>query len=958
MPDILRWIALALSLTGMLGSAAVLLEIRRGSVSRAFAQTVPVILNVTESAGNGEVFQLQGHGFTADSEVWLRRVLGSGTPITPDFEADTLVMSARGYATARMPAMEAPDLMAVFVKDGSSVSQPRYINRARINHVEHEAIGSGQAFRVWGRNLKLTSGTPTVRLVSGGTTLTTTVTGSQETQLDLVAPQGIVPGTVYEIHVSNGLGGQQGFSVAAETITGRTAGLDPFNLGVPWGADFTYAGTVRQATCANVQAQIDASTAAGGVVQLPSGTCTLSGPLTLKSNVVLRGAGPTTILKRGGRVVNVPNGTRVAGLLDVRVESIGGGDATPIHLGGSGFSNTLSSNQGTGADRVFVKGVEIVSGPTGEDNGGFELYDWENVLLADIDVQATNGHVTGLLYATRGDYLTVRDSTFVWHDKRSHIEDSSHVVWDGNTLTKDYTLSPGGPVSGEFFDRGGINAECNRHVAWLESTWRTTPRQDIWTTNDGEALNRQCNSKHRYTVKGTATGGTPTTLVDSSKTFSPPNRHYSVTLTEGTGWGQTRRITGQSGGTVTVTPAWDVAPTAGTNYIVHQWDTQHDLVRGSTFTDGTTANVYYGGAYDAAMIGSIVTNNGMVTMRAIQRSSGVVEHGPIWGILLQGNRITNTVNPPAKKNASFGLFFHHTDPAEGHGTYALGLVVRDNEIDATANVSYDSPSLRDGYWAATSSESGAGGSDNGTSSDPSDMGAVNVIFERNTARDTQAAYQVGSGGYNVAIACPTYANVTTQVQNRVGPNHTAGAADLVQLGCDAAPTPTLTPVMATPTNTPTTAPTNTPTPLPTGTATPTPATTATPTPTACTSLCIVRVELWNAQTNVKVRDVVPGDIIDYSVLGTTQIAFKAVTNPDSQAAAGSVRFFLNDTLDQNENAWPFFSEGDCWGCNPPDVTQEAPQLNGTYILKAQAFSGASGGGTAGTPLVLTITVQN
>lgn len=70
------------------------------------------------------------------------------------------------------------------------------------------------------------------------------------------------------------------------------------------------------------------------------------------------------------------------------------------------------------------------------------------------------------------------------------------------------------------------------------------------------------------TTRGTATGGSDTTLVDASASFSPTAMGAPLWLIAGTGAGQMRLIVGVTATTLTVSPAWAVPPDSTTQYQV------------------------------------------------------------------------------------------------------------------------------------------------------------------------------------------------------------------------------------------------------------------------------------------------------------------------------------------------------------------------------------------------------
>jgi len=71
----------------------------------------------------------------------------------------------------------------------------------------------------------------------------------------------------------------------------------------------------------------------------------------------------------------------------------------------------------------------------------------------------------------------------------------------------------------------------------------------------------------RSTFSGTATGGSPSSLIDSGQSWPEHMfQYWRVRLTNGTGAGQLRQITDNTADTLNVSPNWTVDPTFGTRY--------------------------------------------------------------------------------------------------------------------------------------------------------------------------------------------------------------------------------------------------------------------------------------------------------------------------------------------------------------------------------------------------------
>jgi hypothetical protein len=110
--------------------------------------------------------------------------------------------------------------------------------------------------------------------------------------------------------------------------------------------------------------------------------------------------------------------------------------------------------------------------------------------------------------------------------------------------------------------------------------------------------------------------------------------------------------------------------------------------------------------------------------------------------------------------------------------------------------------------------------------------------------------------------------------------------------------------------------------------------------------------LINAGTDVAIQTLTNGSTLSLSTLPTRNLNVRADTSP---ASVGSVVFALTgtQTRNQTETTPPYALFGDTNGDYAPWI----PAV-GSYTLKGTPFSGASGGGSAGTALTVTFTVTN
>ena len=129
------------------------------------------------------------------------------------------------------------------------------------------------------------------------------------------------------------------------------------------------------------------------------------------------------------------------------------------------------------------------------------------------------------------------------------------------------------------------------------------------------------------TASGTATSGAATTITDTSKAFTTNQwTGGTITLTGGTGSGQTRTITSNTATAITVSPAWAVNPAAGTTYTVTAlvaFDFQDDA-RSLAYTPTTGANWL---DPDPTTVGSAIDMVGALGLLAAVPTNGQIPIG-------------------------------------------------------------------------------------------------------------------------------------------------------------------------------------------------------------------------------------------------------------------------------------------------------------------------------------------
>ena len=115
---------------------------------------------------------------------------------------------------------------------------------------------------------------------------------------------------------------------------------------------------------------------------------------------------------------------------------------------------------------------------------------------------------------------------------------------------------------------------------------------------------------------------------------------------------------------------------------------------------------------------------------------------------------------------------------------------------------------------------------------------------------------------------------------------------------------------------------------------------------------VVDFALYDADTDRQIRNLEGTDAVDLGDLGTRSLALVA----NVAGSAGSVRFaFAGQANYRTENTAPYALGGDRNGdfAAVPELSQP-----GTYTVTATPYTGSNGGGTAGAPLTLRLTVTD
>lgn len=791
------------------------------------AQAIPTILNASPTAHKGDVIFLQGAGFGSNPLVQFSWNSTAWTFIPTISHANNLV-------TFRMQSNYS-DLLTVRVSgDGGSTWTPTYfINQAHAMSFDTPEVAAvspgspGSPFRIFGRNLYF-GGTPTVRLVDTGNgasfPATVNVANSNAYVLSVTAPSGLAAGDTYNVLVDNGLHGQGTYTnpktgtygtLADETLKAVNYGVgasDVWNLGVPWGANFSATSTnvynvqndprltlhavgdgVNNDQPA-IQAALTAarySSQGGGVVYLPAGTYKLvfdptrTAGLTVWSNVVLAGAGMNQTTVRYG--FPGPNGGQNYGV------SLGNGwdtlpdmgiaDMTLQNVDTTGQWNEnlfLASNpfwhSGQTSSELFMQRVKFIA----SSGTAMSMQGITKLAVENCDFEMLGGNTA--IWVGAGAHSEFYNNTLHWSGGQAvWAGGTPDVVIENNAFIRDcnYALYP------REINTRSIDTSYNKNMTILNNTFNVingTPAVD----NCGETICSEGSGGTPVDADyGTATGATATTLTDTTKNWTVPNDGRGLTtcfsssavvaIVGGTGAGQWQPIQpNTSPNTLTLTApggvqnTWKVIPDKTSKYTIMDWSCENWLVAGNQLNNNQRGiYVYSCSAHDYAIVGNTLTNNGGILLRSYQQVSAGSSSSncfyPIWDTQVVGNTVSENLSPPIQtvgdgaEEAYIGTFVDQVYTPVTLGTSILGVEFRGNAVTGTG-ATFDQeaisdpnhPPITEGYYDLLISEGSSL-----TNNLPALLGTIfqgNTATNCNTTNAGDGAIRLNSGAFQTVIA--------------------------------------------------------------------------------------------------------------------------------------------------------------------------------------------------------------
>lgn len=697
----------------------------------------PRIFNVPLTARAGDIVSIQGSHLDSTARVWLAGASGDSSQVPIVNRAGQTLL------VVQLPAFS-PRALILWVSNSHGVSNSVKLNGATPFHLDSLQLVPGGSFKVVGLNLLQPGSLPSVTV--NGRTAKINVAASNENVLSVTAPVSLAPSSAAVIMVDNGNGtGPTQLDRQVQVVSGSG---DPLGLGVGWAAAFSFVGHKLpvKTSCdgahddsGNIQRAIDAAARDGGIVTLPAGNCRLASSLTMRSMVVIQGAG------KDKTIVHYESNYPVSAL---GLDRVGIRNLTIINAGKAAEGLIWKQN-----NRSFLQNVKVDSGISRQ----LYLTDNKNFVVNRTDI-VQRGSIN-----QQNPYLFDGCSGFVFSDNTSLTVDGSptfesvhDALITGNHFTRDALHQDESVV----ISSHGLVMDFAYRIAIIGNTFDVahgpiTNHQ----RNDGETLLSEGGGGKRTESLGVAVSGTPTTLYDPHNAIdvnpfgSGIPEDYGVAIVSGTGAGQTREVLGYAHGTLRVNRAWDVIPDATSHYATFLWGLDKAVIKGNRLLGNPRGIWLYRAAFrDVDIEKNTIIDGGGILAETFQ-SESEKQFDLAYDVRIADNVIRNV---SGRWMSYVDAIFVNKD-ASPFGTADIGIEIRGNSILAnTPNASFNSEGYanQEGFASLMRSESSA------PQRSPGSETLLGTIFQRNSCQHCQRAFVVGTGdrGFVLSIGKPMVAS--------------------------------------------------------------------------------------------------------------------------------------------------------------------------------------------------------
>lgn len=664
----------------------------------------------SEQAGPGSAISVVGNALSASSRFAVTPYASDGRPGAP---VAVRPLQANGsVAILNLPASLPQGVYKVVATNGKAVSNPLYVNRARLQWLDVAEVRPGQSIRAVGRNFKpFPSLKPVVRLVNVGTgrAIAPPIAFAGDAVVKFTLPRATPPGR-YRLMVNNGVAGAASATPDPLVFDVKPAAPDPFALGVAWGAE---CGALARKlynlkTDPRLPARLrgdgrtdDAQALAvdlgylgshgGGVAYLPPGTYRVDDGKAwgiVYGNTVLRGAGKgRTVLQVGypytannaapdfHYALALAGGNKAPeGIADLTIENLNANAAPSGVLNGTGGVTT----------KAFLKNVEFRLGNSRE----VTFSGPEDAVIADCSFKSTAPRAGSLrLENIRGlHYLRNVDDH---RAGRVSLTYGERIVIEGNTIRFDNAYR-----NAHSAETGGLETSFDQRLLLLGNELGALgPQPKDRAAGDGEVVLTQYAQTGDLLLTGTVRSAAGASLVSADPLpatpwldgWHPSLARMAVFIVSGRGTGQWRRIQSWTTGSLSLDRPWQTAPDGTSRFAIAPLNNYQQTAVGNRLFGGFYGIEWEDGAVDSIAEGNALTDTGLLGVFAYTAEAGGGRWGApgsnrsftaAWGNAFLRNTLKNTrgARPATLSVCGFDLLNLNLGPL------VLGTDVRGNAI--------------------------------------------------------------------------------------------------------------------------------------------------------------------------------------------------------------------------------------------------------------------------------------